>query len=119
MKLNISGDGAKVSRVSNFVTLSIAFPDTQKCLSANNTKTLAIMKCEEKYEDLKVCAWPIVQEIYDLLRCNSIENDGEKYLLDIYFGGDMKFIAIFLGLMVPQPIIRVLGVLFIKTTEPI
>lgn len=80
-----------MSRVSSFVTVSVTHPETPKWVSVPNTKTLAILKCEENYDRLKVCAWPVLEEINELLQCNTIENNGETYIVDIYFGGDMKF----------------------------
>lgn len=63
-----------------------------------NTKTLSILKCEENYDSLKVCACPNVQEINEILQCNTIDVNGETYLVDIYFGRGMKVLAIIFGL---------------------
>lgn len=97
LKIKVSGDGTKVSRISNFVTLSMSFPD-EVSNSADKIKTVAILKCKENYEMLSVCCSPIIQEFNQLVKTPIINVNGKEYVLDIFFGGDMKWIQIFLGL---------------------
>ena len=44
LKVKLAGDGARVSRISSFVTFTLSFPDDENCTSVNNIKTLAIRK---------------------------------------------------------------------------
>ena len=90
----MAGDGARVSRISSFVTMSMSFPE-----SANGTlKTLAILKCSENYEALSVCCSPVIRELNDLINNPKLTIGETEYDIDVFFGGDMKFVQIFLGL---------------------
>ena len=72
----------------------MSFPE-----SDNDTlKTLAILKCSENYEMLSVSSSPVIKEINELIKNSTLTVDEKEYEIDIFFGGDMKFIQIFLGL---------------------
>lgn len=101
LKVKVSGDGAKMSRITNFVTLSVSFPDSANCTSVHSVKTLAILKCAESYDTLKIAASPTIRELNQLISAKEITVDDSTYKLDLYFGGDMKFVDIFLGLNGP------------------
>ena len=93
-KIKVAGDGTRVSRISSFVTISMSFPE-----SDNDTlKTLAILKCGENYEMLSVCSSPVIKEMNELIKNPTLTVDEKEYEIDVFFGGDMKFIQIFLGL---------------------
>ena len=98
LKIKVAGDGTRVSRISSFVTLSLSFPESEKCLTSDQLKTLAILKCSENYEMLSVCCSPIIREINELIKSPSVTIDEKEYSIDVFFWGDMKFIQIFLGL---------------------
>lgn len=59
---------------------------------------MAILKCKERYEDLSVCCDLINQEFNELYKEKTLTIADKTYPLDLYFGGDMKFDQIFLGL---------------------
>ena len=91
VKVKVSGDGANVSRISNFVTVSLTFPDEDHCSSVYNVRAIGVFKCKESYDELGSCCAPIFQELNELLRDSEITVQDKKYRLDIFFGGDMKF----------------------------
>lgn len=95
LQIKISGDGAKVSRVSNFVTLSLSFLGEN---GASPLKTLAIAKCSENYDNIKVLFDPLFRELNNLNSLGKIDIDGKSYLVCSKFGGDMKFIQLCLGM---------------------
>ena len=97
LKIKISGDGAKVSRISNFIVISYAHLDSLNTLSHLNQRVLAILKCEENYENLDKSCAPIFSEINDLGNDGIIVGD-KRVKLEIFTGGDMKFLQILLGL---------------------
>ena len=63
LKINISGDDAKVSRISNFIVISYAHVESLKTLRHLNQRVLAILKCEENYENLDKSCVPIIQKL--------------------------------------------------------
>ena len=97
LKIKISGDSAKVSRISNFIVISYAHLDTLNTLSHLNQRVLAVLKCEENYENLDKSCVPIFAEINDLDK-DGITLGDKKIKVEIFVGGDMKFLQILLGL---------------------
>lgn len=98
IKIKLAGDGAKVSRISNFLTFTLSILNQNNCISVNNIKTIAIIKCNETYENMKICCNAIFSEFNDLIQTPEISVDEKTYPLDIFFNGDMKFIQICMGL---------------------
>lgn len=84
LKVKISGDGSSVSRVSNFVTLSLTFPDQGNSSPVHNVRTIGLFKCKETYEDLSRCCAPVCQELNQLLKDNEIIAGEKKYKCDIF-----------------------------------
>lgn len=50
IKIKFSGDGTKVSRISNFVIFSISNMSINGSLSFQEQQTFAIVECSETYE---------------------------------------------------------------------
>ncbi|MCG7867336.1 MAG: hypothetical protein JAY74_13350 [Candidatus Thiodiazotropha taylori] len=97
LKIKISGDGAKVSKISNFIIISYSYIDNIDTLSHLNQRVLAVVKCEENYENLEKSCQPIFEEINKLAKEGiSIENKAVK--IEFFVGGDMKFLQLLLGL---------------------
>lgn len=67
IKVKLAGDDSKVSRISNFVILTLSFPDENNCVSINNMRTVGVIKCRETYEDISVVCVQIFSEFNDLL----------------------------------------------------
>ena len=98
IKIKISGDGSKVSRVSNFVVLSFSVITDDLTLSSKDQNVVCIVTCKEDYDNLKLACKPIFQKINTLYEKASIEVEGKHFDLDILMGGDMKFLQLVLGL---------------------
>ena len=96
--VKLAGDGSKVSRISNYVTLTLSFPGRDNCVSTKNIKTIGIIKCKESYEELSVCCKHIFEEFNEILTQPEITVADKKYSVDMLFNGDMKFIHTCLGL---------------------
>ena len=97
IKVKISGDGAKVSRVSNFIVMSFSIVDGGTS-SHLDQQALAIVNCDENYFNLHISLRPLFDEINELKAAGHIMVGDTKYSLDLFVGGDMKFIQILLGL---------------------
>ena len=90
LQIQISGDGAKVTRISNFIVISFSILSAEK-LSADEQKVLAIVKSSENYENLSASLSPVFSEINELYASGNVKVDDKLYDLDIFFGSDMKF----------------------------
>ena len=97
IKVKISGDGAKVSKVSNFVVMSYSIIGEGTACHLDQ-QTLAIVNCDENYLNLNLSLSPLFEEINDLWTAGHIMVNNRKYILELFVGGDMKFIQILLGL---------------------
>ena len=64
LKIKISGDGAKVSRVSNFLVSFSVLDDNSN--SHMSQRVLAVVNCDENYSNLKSSLGPLFQEINQL-----------------------------------------------------
>ena len=63
MKINISGDGAKMSRTTNFMLLSFSILQTgDQVMSSKGNRTIGIVSGPEKYETLKVSFAEIIND---------------------------------------------------------
>ena len=98
IKIKISGDGSKVSRISNFVVLSLSVIIDDLTWSLKDQNVFCIVNCKEDYDHLKLAWKPIFLKINTLYEKASIEVEGEHFDLDILMGGDMKFLQLVLGL---------------------
>ena len=97
IKVKISGDGAKVSRVSNFIVISYTFLN-EISQSSLQQRVLAIVKCGENYSDIEKSLSPLFSEITKMNSENTLLIEDKEYELEIFIGGDMKFLQILLGL---------------------
>ncbi|CAC5396321.1 unnamed protein product [Mytilus coruscus] len=98
IKIKISGDGTKVSRISNYVVISFSLLDESAKLSSNEQVVLAIVKTSEQYDTLDTCFFPVFKEINEITSAGEIEFQDKKIKLEAFFGGDTKFLQICLGL---------------------
>ena len=92
IKIKFSGDGSKVSRISNFVMLSFSVIIDDLTLSAKDQNVFCIVNCKEDYDNLKLACKPIFQKINTLYEKTSIEVEGKHFDLDILMDGDKKFL---------------------------
>lgn len=99
LQIKFSGDGAKVSKISNYVIFSLAVlnGDTPN-LSYNQLNTVAIVKCDENYDNLRDTCKPLFQQLSELDKNKTINVGDQDYEIEIFVGGDMKFLQILLGL---------------------
>ena len=76
IKIKISEDGSKVSRISNFVVLSFSVITNDLTLSSKDQNVFCIINCKEDYDHLKLAWKPIFQKINTLCEKASIEVEG-------------------------------------------
>jgi len=78
--------------------VNIAFTvidEGERANSVLGNHTVAILKVDENYKQLAAGLQDIISDAKD---CNAILIDGQKYNVEFYLGGDLKFLAIVCGL---------------------
>ena len=98
IKIKISGNGSKVSRISNFVVLSFSVITDDLTLSSKDQNFFGIVNCKENYDHLNLVCKPIFQKINTLYEQASIEVEGKHFDLDILMDGAMKVLQLVLGM---------------------
>ena len=94
MKIKDSGDGAKASRILNFIVISFSMVfDENFSQSHLNQNVLAIVNCDENYTNLEKTLGPVLEEINMLHDKGTISNQGGHFALDFFVGGDMKLLC--------------------------
>ena len=68
IKIKISGDGPKVSRISNFVVLSFSVITDDLTLSSKDQNMFCIVNCKEDYDNLKLACEPNLQKKKHIIR---------------------------------------------------
>ena len=105
IQLKFAADGAKMSRVSNFLVLSLAILNSgEEVMSMHGQHTLAIVDAKENFISIKESFQDIFTDINKLLSQKDTNGfipykvNGKEYLLEIFLGGDMKFLLTMLGM---------------------
>ena len=96
IRVKLSGDGTRTGKrlhVTNF-TFTILDEGLIAHTSEGNY-ILAIVKVPEKYEDLKLALEDIC---HDVERLDKMKVDTETFQMKYFLGGDLKFLAIILGI---------------------
>ncbi|CAB4001807.1 Hypothetical predicted protein [Paramuricea clavata] len=107
-RVKISGDGAKMSRISNFVVPSFSLlSEGEKVMSTKGIHTVAILNGKEDYGVLQTAGKNLFKEINDLIATREINVDGKKINLEFYLGGDYKD-----GLALTQYCVRIFFTMF-------
>jgi hypothetical protein len=99
IQIKISGDGAQMSRSTNFMMFSFAMLQLdENVMSSKTNKTVAIVNGPEKYETMKTSLSDFFCEVNELIEKKTLLVDGEDIELDIFLGGDMKFLLMIMGI---------------------
>ena len=99
VKVKISGYAAKMSRNTNFMTLSFCLLQTgEKVMYSRGNRTTAVVNGPEKYDTLKHSFSSTIIEINTFLETCFIEVDGKEVQIEMFLGGDYKFLFMVMGL---------------------
>ena len=104
VKLKLAADGAKASRISMFMVLSLAvLNDGDAVMSSNGQHTLAIVSSAETYFTIKECFCTIFYPIINPLSQSNGNivyetKSKKKFRLEIFLGVDMIFLLTVLGM---------------------
>ncbi|XP_067672134.1 uncharacterized protein [Haliotis asinina] len=96
--VQLSVDGTRVSRISNYVVFSFRLVDMSESHSFDSIKTLAILNCREDYIKLKTSLQPLFEEINSVIDDGYMSVDDKALDVKIVFCADMKMILTILGL---------------------
>ena len=99
VKLKISGDGARMTRKSNYVLLTCALLDNkEEVMSAKGNHTLAVFNGPETYDNIKSSFSDMFSKINHFIDKGSITIDDQEQKLEFFIGGDYKFLLTVMGL---------------------
>ena len=99
IKIKINGDGARMTRNSNFILLSFSILHTgESVMSSKGNRTIGIVNGTERYQTIKVSFGSLFTEINSLIDSAKLTVDGQELNTEFYLGGDYKFILLMLGL---------------------
>ena len=99
IQIKINGDGARMTRNSNFILLSFSILQTeQSVMSAKGNRTIAVVNASEGYQTLKESFGGIFGEINQLIASGKLAVNGKEVNTEFFLGGDYKFILLMLGL---------------------
>lgn len=97
--VKLSGDGARMSRTTNFMMFSFALlQNDESVMSSKSNRTVAIVNGPEEYLTLKTSLSTIFNEINDLIEKGSLSIDGYDIKLNFFLGGDLKFLLMIMGM---------------------
>ncbi|XP_028408194.1 uncharacterized protein LOC114530773 [Dendronephthya gigantea] len=103
VKVKISGDGARMTRLTNYVILSYCVLDDSKdVLAAKGIHKILVdewvMSGTECYESLKVSFKDCWNEINKVIHDGQVEiNPGHAIPVEVFLGGDYKFLLLISG----------------------
>jgi len=96
IRVKLTGDGTQVSRSMHIIVIafSVLYGD-ENPNSPSGNHAIALLNAQEKYEQLSVALKDIEEEIRST---QALIIDGHKFNINYFFGADMKYLAICLGL---------------------
>ena len=97
LRVKLSGDGTRIGKrlhVTNF-TFTILDDEGPIAHTSEGNHIHAIVKVSDKYELLKLALEDIC---HDVERLNEIKVKSEMFSIEYFLGGDLKFLAIAVGI---------------------
>jgi len=99
IKIKINGDGARMTRNSNFILLSFSILQTEESvMSAKGNRTIAIVNGSESYQTLQEAFGEIFEDINNMISSGKLTVNDKEINTEFFLGGDYKFILLMLGL---------------------
>jgi len=99
IQIKINGDGARMTKNSNFILLSFPILQTgESVMSAKGNRTIAIVNGSESYDTIKEAFGGIFHEINTMISSRKLMVNNQEVNIDFFLGGDYKFILLMFGL---------------------
>jgi len=84
--------------MTNFVVISYSLLDSDDVMSSKENHTVAVIKGHESYDPLKSSCKDVFGYMNQLLDDGKISIDGKDIPVEIFLGGDYKFLLLVLGM---------------------
>ncbi len=97
VRIKFSGDGFLIGRKVHLVNFSFTLPQESNCQSPSGNYGIAIFAGDDKYPNLEVELKNISKDI-EFLEENGTQVAGKHVELDIFHGGDLKYLAACFGI---------------------
>ncbi|EDO30267.1 predicted protein, partial [Nematostella vectensis] len=99
LKVKINGDGARMTRNSNFIFLTFSILQTgANLMSAKGNRNIAAVNASESYTTLKEAFSVTFEEINNFIASVKLTVNDKTINLKFFLGGDYKFVLLMLGL---------------------
>ena len=88
-----------MSRITNFINLSFAIMQTgRRIMSSKGNRTIAVVNSREQYEILSSSLRVAIDDINTVIKQGKIDVDGSNIPVEMFLGGDYKFLLMSMGL---------------------
>jgi hypothetical protein len=95
--IKFAGDGTNTARHQSLLAMSFSIlNEGKKARTASGTYIVGLFDICESYEEIEEAVAEIEEEMKNL---TDIEINGQKYFIEQYLGGDLKFLALVTGIM--------------------
>ncbi|KXJ10506.1 hypothetical protein AC249_AIPGENE18777 [Exaiptasia diaphana] len=99
IKVKLSGDGARMTRLTGLIIISFAIlNDEDSVMSSKGHHTVAVIKGEECYKTLAESCSKIFKEVNDIVKDCFLKIDEVNITIEMYLGGDYKFLLLIMGM---------------------
>jgi hypothetical protein len=97
IRIKFAGDGTNTARHQSLLAMSFCIlNEGKKARTASGTYIVGLFDICESYEEIEEAVAELEEEMKNL---TDIEINGQKYFIEQYLGGDLKFLALVTGIM--------------------
>lgn len=93
VQIKLSGDGTQIGKCIHVVNVTFILLNEDKCRSAQGNYPLCIIRTKERYDELSVALADLRE-----LQGKSIKVFDRLFFVNIYLGGDYKFMLMAVGI---------------------
>ncbi|KAJ7365765.1 hypothetical protein OS493_002482 [Desmophyllum pertusum] len=91
IKVKLSGDGARMSRMTNFILMSFSIlQQVDEVLASKGNHTIAVVNGSESRQSIEESFADVFREVNKVIDDGFIEVDGQRVGVEIFLGGDYK-----------------------------
>ena len=89
VKIKFSGDGTRAGSKKHMINASYTIIGESTCASERGNYLLAIVQCPETGEIIQAALKELIDEVNSL---TSVTVDGKEVIVEVFIGGDLKFL---------------------------
>lgn len=99
IQVKFSGDGSKMTKSTTFILLSFSvLQEEEKVMSCKGNTVVGVVNGDENYETIRHSFSSLFEEINNLISEGKIRVNEQDFDLEIFLGGDYKFLLMVMGL---------------------